>query len=523
MTTTTDALSSTGATTLVDTLTANNVRACFANPGTSEMHFVAALDHCPSLRPILCLFEGVATGAADGYGRMADWPACTLLHLGPGYANGAANLHNARRAYTPIVNIIGDHATYHRAYDAPLNSDIMSLARPNSVWCRSAESASEMAAITVEAIRASLTPPNGPVSLILPADTAWSGLRAEPPPKVTAPERARVDSQRIEAIARAVRAAAKPVLLLGHQAALDAGLRQAARLEALGVRVFVDTFIARQPRGAGHFAPARLPYRAEGVKAELAGVDVMILAGTDSPVAFFAYPGQPSSFVPEGCRDISLASRTEDAVHALADLADALEAPLRGPTQELHLPEAPSGKLTPLSVGVSIARHLPENAIVCDDSVTSRDGVTAASSTARPHEVLALTGGSIGIAIPLAIGAAVAKPASKVVCLSGDGAAMYTLQGLWTMARESLDVVTIVFANRSYKILHQEFTRTGAGSPHASSAALLNLTPPDLDWVSLSRGMGVPATRCQTAEEFENCFRRASAEPGPCLIEAVLA
>lgn len=523
MTTTGNALASTGARTLVDTLVANNVRACFANPGTSEMHFVSALDTCPSLRPVLCLFEGVATGAADGYGRMADWPACTLLHLGPGYANGAANLHNARRAYTPIVNIIGDHATYHRAYDAPLNSDIMSLVQPNSLWSGSADSASEIASMTVEAIRASLTPPNGPVSLVLRADTAWSALQAEPPRKASPPERARVHGQRIDEIAKVIRAASKPMLLLGHQAARDAGLRQAARLEALGVRVFVDTFIARQPRGAGYFLPTRLPYRAEDVKSQLAGVDVMVLAGTSSPVAFFAYPGQPSSFVPEGCRDISLASRTEDAVRALADLADALGAPREGRTQSLSLHEAPQGKLTPHSVGASIARHMPAGAIICDDSVTSRDGVTAACSTARPHEVLALTGGSIGIGLPLAIGAAVAAPTSKVVCLSGDGAAMYTLQGLWTIARESLDVVTVVFANRSYKILHHEFNRTGAGSPNASAAALLDLSNPTLDWVALSKGMGVPATRCQTAEEFESCFRRAGSEPGPHLIEAVIA
>ncbi len=118
-----------GADALIETLVANEVTACFANPGTSEMQFVAALDRVPAMRPVLCQFEGVATGAADGYGRIADKPACTLLHLGPGYGNGVANLHNARRAFTPIVNVIGDHATYHRQYDAPLNSDIATLVR----------------------------------------------------------------------------------------------------------------------------------------------------------------------------------------------------------------------------------------------------------------------------------------------------------------------------------------------------------------------------------------------------------
>jgi acetolactate synthase-1/2/3 large subunit len=312
-------------------------------------------------------------------------------------------------------------------------------------------------------------------------------------------------------------------MLLGHQGAREAGLRNAARIEASGVRVFVDTFIARQPRGAGHFMPARLPYRAEGVELELAGVDLMVLAGTDAPVAFFAYPDHPSSFVPKGCKTISLASRSEDAVRALADLADALDAPHVGPTQELRLSDAPRGPLTPHAIGVSIARHMPENAIICDDSVTSRDGITDACSTARPHEVLSLTGGSIGIAIPLAIGAATAARESKIICLSGDGAAMYTLQGLWTIARESLDVVIVVFANRSYKILHHELSRTRADTPAASVAALLSLTDPQLDWAALSKGMGVPATRCETADEFDICFRHVITEAGPHLIEAVIA
>jgi acetolactate synthase I/II/III large subunit len=512
-----------GAAALIDTLVANNVRTCFANPGTSEMHFVSALDATSKMRAVLCLFEGVATGAADGYGRMADWPACTLLHLGPGYANGAANLHNARRAYTPIVSIIGEHATYHRAYDAPLHSDIMSLVQPNSVWSGAAESAAEIREIAATAIRASLQPPRGPVSLVLPADTAWSDTPAAPTPIVSRPVRTIADGARIDDIAKAIRAASKPVLLLGHQAARELGLRQAARLGALGFRTMVDTFIARQSRGAGHFLPGRMPYRAEGVRSELAGVDLMVLVGTTAPVAFFAYPGQPSSFVPEGCRTLALASRSEDAVRALADLADALGAPSHGATQKLVAPEAPRGALTPYTVGASIARHMPENAIICDDSVTSRDGVIASCVTAQPHEVLSLTGGSIGIGIPMAIGAAIAAPASKVICLSGDGAAMYTVQGLWTMAREELDVVTVVFANRSYKILHVEFDRTGAGSPNASAAALLDLINPALDWVAISHGMGVPATRCETAEDFETCFQRAIGEAGPHLIEAVIA
>ena len=511
-----------GADALIETLVDNGVTACFANPGTSEMQFVAALDRQPRMRPVLCLFEGVATGAADGYGRMSDTPACTLLHLGPGYGNGLANLHNARRAYTPIINVIGDHATYHRQYDAPLNSDIPSIVAANSVWVNSADAPDTVAAVAAEAITASYGPPGGPVSLILPADAAWLETRVTKA-AASRPAPARPDAASVEAVAKAIKAAAKPVVLLGGRAVRAEGLVQAARLQAAGVRVMADTFVSRQPRGAGIFAPARMQYFGEAALADLEGTDLMAYAGTSTPVAFFAYPDRPSVLVPEGCATLTLADRRTDSVAALTALADALGAPAAGPSQALKLPDsAPTGGMTPQSAWLSIARHLPEGAILCDDSVTSGGGVAVPCMTARPHEVLALTGGAIGIGMPLAIGAAVAAPGRKVVSLNGDGSAMYTVQSLWTMARESLDVTVVVFANHSYRILNIEMGRTGSGNPGPSASKLLDLGDPRIDWVSMAKGMGVPAVRCETAEQFETAFARAMGELGPKFIEAAI-
>ncbi len=511
-----------GADALLSTLVANEVTACFANPGTSEMQFVAALDGAPAMRPVLCQFEGVATGAADGYGRIAEKPACTLLHLGPGYGNGLANLHNARRAFTPIVNVIGDHATYHRQYDAPLNSDIPAIVAPNSIWVRSADSPESVAGLTAEAVAASFGPPGGPVSLILPADSAW--LDAKPDPVIAQrPVRPAPSGSAVDAAAKALKAAKNPVVLIGGQACLAGGIAQAARLQAAGVTVYSDTFIARTPRGAGAFAPKRMPYFGEMALAELEGVDLMVFAGTTVPVAFFAYPNRPSVLVPEDCATLTLAARAEDAIAGLAALADALGAPKAGPVQPLALPDAaPSGKLTAYAVGASIARHMPEGAIICDDSVTSGAGVAAAAGTARPHEVLALTGGAIGAGLPLAIGAAVAAPDRKVLSLNGDGAAMYTIQSLWTMAREGLDVTTVIFANYTYRILNVEMVRTGAGEAGPQAKKLLELGDPKIDFVAMAKGLGVPAVRCETAEAFEKAFAGAMAQRGPMLIEAVI-
>ncbi|MCA3715260.1 acetolactate synthase large subunit, partial [Phenylobacterium sp.] len=428
----------------------------------------------------------------------------------------------ARRAYTPIVNVVGDHATYHRQYDAPLNSDIPSIVAANSLWVKSADSPDEVAAVTAEAITASHGPPAGPVSLILPADAAWTETTTTFAP-ASRPQPRAPDGAAVDAAARAIRAASAPVVLIGGGACLSEGLVQAARLQAAGVRVLSDTFVARQPRGAGVFAPARMQYFGEAALEELAGTDLMVFAGTTQPVAFFAYPGRPSVLVPEGCATLSLADRATDAAAALQALADALGAPAAGPTQPLQRPASPaSGPLTPQACGVAVARHLPEGAILCDDAVTSGGGVAVPCMTTVPHEVLALTGGAIGIGGPLAIGAAVACPDRKVVSLNGDGSAMYTVQSLWTMAREKLDVTVVVFANHSYRILNIEMNRTGAGQAGPSARKLLDLGDPNIDWVSLARGLGVEAVRCETGEAFEAAFASAMSQRGPRFIEAAI-
>ncbi len=511
----------TGADAVLATLADNGVEACFANPGTSEMPFVSALDREPRVRPVLCLFEGVATGAADGYARMALKPAATLLHLGPGYANGIANLHNARRAFSPVVNIIGEHALRHRQYEAPLTSDIQALAKPGARWLAMAASPDEAAALAAEAVVQSLGPPGGLANLILPADCAWSPAsgRGPVPPK---PVRRLVESARITAAARALAAARRPVLLLGGQACLAQGVAAAGRIASGGVRVITDTFSPRLARGAGLWAFERLPYFAEQALGALEGCDLMLIVGTQAPVAFFAYPDLPSLLVPDGCEAQVLADPGEDAIQALTDLAEAMGRPAKAAPPAAPAPSPASGPLNAYGVGAALARHLPAGAVVSDDAVTSSLPVISQTRGAAPHDWLALTGGAIGQGLPAAVGAAVACPGRKVVALTGDGAAMYTLQALWTLARERLDVTVVVFANHAYRILNVELARTGAGAPGPAAASLLSLGDPPLDWVSLAQGMGVPAERCATAETFDAACAAAMAQPGPRLIEAVL-
>ena len=513
-----------GAESLVRTLVASGVDVCFANPGTSEMHFVAALDAVDGMRPVLGLFEGVVTGAADGYGRMAEKPACTLLHLGPGLANGTANLHNARRAATPIVNVVGDHATYHAQYDAPLASDIDVLASYASAWTHASTSARSVAADAARAVRASLEPPGCVATLILPADTAW--LPAEGvAPALPRPTPAAPSDAAIARVAAALARNERSAILIRGAALKERGLNAAGRVAArTGTRIMCDTFAPRIQQGAGRFAVERIPYFAEQIVAFLADLDELILVGATAPVAFFAYPDKPSWPVPANCTIRVLAHPHEDGTLALEALADEIGAPAgSAPLAERKLPDMPSpGALDAFSAGTIVTRLLPENAIVSDEAATSRVGLGALHEAA-PHDLLSLTGGSIGSMIPVATGAAVACPDRKVVSLQGDGGAMYTLQALWTQARERLDVTTVIFANRSYAILNVELMRVGAAAGGAKALSMLDLGDPALDWVKLAEGMGVPAVRAETRESFADAFARAMRERGPFLIEAALA
>ncbi len=514
----------TGAQALVGTLADHGITACFANPGTSEMHAVTALDGEPRIRSILGLFEGVVSGAADGYARMCGNPAMTLLHLGSGYLNGGANIHNARRARSPMVNVIGDHATYHLANDAPLTSDIAAMAEPNSTWLRTAATPEDAGRMAAEAWQASLRAPAGPVSLILPADVAWLA-GASIPERLTAPVRPGPDADAVERAARAVRAARNPALLMTGTALTGPGLRAARRLAGAGVRVLFEFFFPGLERGAGRYAPERMQYFAERVVQSLDGSDVLVLAEARPPVAFFAYPDHPCELTPDSCEVISLGGPDVDTTDCVVQLADALGTPDTGgaPVADLVMPDAPVGELTMQSIGLSISRHLPENAFVSDEAGTSGGPTWVATASAAPHDWMPLTGGALGQGLPVALGAAVAEPDRKGLCLVGDGAAMYTSQALWTMAREGADVVTVVFVNRSYRILNIELARTGAGAPGPTAQHLLSLSDPSIDFAALASSMGVPSTTATTAEGFDDALAAAFADDGPYLIAAEIA
>ncbi len=513
-----------GAQSLIRTLVASGVEVCFTNPGTSEMHLVAAIDQVPGMRPVLGLFEGVVTGAADGYARMAEKPACTLLHLGPGLGNGIANLHNARRARSPIVNIVGDHATYHLQYDAPLTSDLEGVARPVSAWYKAATSSTALARLGAEAVAAARTAPGQIATLAVPADTAWTE-GSDPVAPMAVPDVPQVPADRIERVAQALKAAQKPMLLLGGRAMRADTLEIAGRIaKATGAALYSDTFNQRIERGAGRALAMPVPYFGEMALDAFAGTDLMIFVGTDRPVAFFAYPGKPSLLVPEGCETLFLAAPSEDVAAALDQFAQAVGV---GNTvadrQGLMRPDLPEpGPLTPDAIGRALGALMPENAIVADEGVTGAIHCFLHTLGCPPHDWLNLTGGAIGLGLPMAAGAAIACPDRKVIALEGDGSGMYTVQALWTMARENLDVLSIVFANRSYAILNIELARVGAENPGPKALSMLDIGQPDLDFVKLSEGMGVPALRAATAEDFVAAMQRGLAHKGPMLIEAVI-
>jgi len=540
---------STGAHTVIERLLAGGVDVCFANPGTSEMHFVAALDDSPGMRAVLCLFEGVATGAADGYARIAGKPAATLLHLGPGMANGLANLHNARRAHSPIVNVVGDHATYHQKLDAPLQSDIDALGNWLQGTVHRPASTAELAA-TVDAAIASATYGAGRVAtIILPADLSWSESNSDgaappmtPRDALTSREREimtlvaqgytnREIAEELTISTRAVEGhlyrtnrpleilktyGEQVVLLLGGSATTSAGLRAAARISAAtGAKALVETFPARLARGRGVPDIPRLGYFAEMAQEQLRGTRHLMLAGARSPVAFFAYPNMPGDLVPKGTEVHTLATAR------LEEIADRLGAP-DVPEPPGSAAELPTGPLRSDNWAAVIGALLPENAIISDEANTSGLLLPDATAASPPHDVLTLTGGAIGQGLPVAIGAAIAAPRRPVIALQSDGSALYTISALWTMAREQLDITVVILNNHAYAILQLELMRVGASAAGPKAQSLLELSKPSIDFVAIAEGFGVPATRATTAEELATHFGAAIAEPGPHLIDAAV-
>ncbi len=511
-----------GAECLLRSLLANGVDLCLMNPGTSDMQFVAALDRVPGMRGVLCLFEGVCSGAADGYARMAGKPAATLLHLGPGLANALSNLHNARKARSPVVNIVGEHSTSHLQYDAPLSADIEAFARPVSSWVRTLERADAMGAAASDAVAAARKAPGQVATLIVPADYSWSEA-GEPGCAAPLSERRMPAAEQIRDAARALRSGEAAGLLLSGSALRERGIRAADRIRAAtGARVFANRNAARLTRGGSVPAVERIPYFPEAAQTLLAPMQRMILVEAKPPVSFFGYPGMRGALLPASCAVDVLAGEEEDGVGALEWVADELSAPPRE-TPTPPRPELPVGApLTAAAIGAIVAALAPDGAIVSDESVSSNEALWINLAGAGQHEYLPVTGGSIGQGLPVAVGAALACPDRKVIALEADGSALYTTQALWTMAREHLDVTVVILANRRYRILDIEMGRTGAGRVGARADAMIDLKCPEIDYVKLAEGLGVQAARASKAEEFIAEFTAAMREPGPRLIEAIL-
>jgi acetolactate synthase-1/2/3 large subunit len=506
-----------GAESLVRTLVASGVDTCFANPGTSEMHFVAALDRVPGMRSVLCLFEGVVTGAADGYARMTKKPAATLMHCGPGLANGLSLLHNAMRARVPIVNIVGDQATYHAPLDPPLSTDTEGLARPSSVWVRRVTKTETLGADAAAAVQAARRPPTGIATLILPSDVSWNEGGAVGAP-LPVPGPSKVSADAVRDAARVLGSREPTLMLLNGEAVTKEGLALAHRIAAAtGARLAAPTFNTKLARGRGRYPLERVPYIVDIAVAKYADVRHLVLVGAGSPVTFFAYPGKPGLATPKDAKVHVLARPGDDHIDALARLADELHCP------EVALPDGPRpalahGRMNADGAAATLAALMPTHAILVDEGITLRDPFFNATANAPPHDWLGNIGGAIGGGLPLATGAAIAEPNRRVITISGDGSAMYAVQALWTQAREQLDVTTIILSNRKYAVLFRELDGVGA-KPGPTATDLFALDRPALDWVALSKSMGVEAARADSLERLANLLRKSFSTQGPFLIE----
>ena len=509
---------------LLKTLIANGLEVVFANPGTSEMHLVAAIDHHPEVRPILGLFEGVVTGAADGYARMSGKAAANLLHLGPGLGNGFANIHNAKKARTPMLNIVGDHATYHLQYNAPLTSDLDGLAKASSDWVGRSLSPDDLSSLGSQAWSEAHKFPGQIATMLVPADCAW-GETDNIGPVVKRPDPLKVDDKKIDEAFKALSSSTNAMLFIGGDFLDEESVTLAGKIAtSANCRLATDTFVKRHRRGRGITKVEPIPYFAEMAEEHLKGIDVIVFIGTRPPVSFFAYPGKKSYLSPEEAQLIELSSPLQDGKYALNALSDLFGGTRIDkqliPNETIDMPI--SGTLGPDNIGPIFAGLLPEETIVCDEAATSGFFVTPHAWNAKPIDWLALTGGSIGQGLPLATGAAIAAPDRPVVCLHGDGGAMYTVQALWTQARESLNVTNIIFSNRSYAILKVELDRVGALGTGDRAASMFSLDDPAISWPSLAQSLGVDGYTAATVEEFKKALSNSLISEGPSLIEVMI-
>ena len=512
-----------GAESLVHTLLESGVDTCFANPGTSEMHFVAALDRIPGMRCILGLHETVVTGMADGYHRIKGTPACTLLHCGPGLANGFSNLHNARRGRSAVVNIVGDQATYHRPLDAPLTADTEGIARATSGWVRTTMTPGHVGRDAAEAVRAARTHPGQVATLILPADSSWGegGAVADPMP---VPQAQPADPALVAAAASALRGPGpqgrKALLLLAGDALLGEGPALAKGIaDATGAEYIAQFMTGHLQRGRGRLPLRRVPYTTPMAIETFAPYDRIIMVGAVQPVGFFAYPNLPSTHAPDDADLMVLSRPDQSGIDALRALAAAVGATPAQAPEAPALPPLPTGKATAEGLAAVIANLIPENGIVCDETISFGGGTHAHYDAAAPHEWISLTGGAIGDGFPLSTGAAVAAgPDRRVISLQADGSGLYSLQALWTQAREGLNVTTVVLSNRRYAILLGEYANVGA-NPGPTAMSMLDLGNPDVDWVALARGFGVEGAKASNLEELAELVKASITQPGPFLIE----
>lgn len=511
-----------GAHALLETLMESGIEVCFANPGTSEMHLVTAIGKTDKVRPVLCLFEGVVSGAADGYARISGKPAITLLHLGPGYANSMANLHNAKRANSAIVNIVGDHAVWHHKHDAPLTSDVEAHVKIHSHWFKSTESAEDLSLAGAEAVAAALSGAGKIASLIVPANHAWEPASKSYDRILPTPLEI-INQDEVEAVAGLLTNGKRTGLMLGGGALRERSLTLAGRVSMeTGATILSETFPALLQRGAGRVPVTRVPYFAEKAIEFLSEYEQLILIGAAAPVAFFAYPGVKSTLYPDDCKIKEFAGRDGDIERALEDLAEHLGGRVTAPLQGYSVPEVSTQELTPETIGAVVCEHLTENSIVVDEAISSGLELYQQTLGAKKHDWLGITGGSIGYGLPIALGAGLAEPTRKVVALQADGSAMYTVQALWSMSRENIDVVIVLLNNSSYNILNVELHRTRAGEPNAKTLSMLDLSDPVIDWVKIAESMKVEAHKVTTLEEFDVKFSSAINNHGPCLIEVVM-
>jgi acetolactate synthase-1/2/3 large subunit len=456
---------------------------------------------------------------------MLDKPAMTLLHLGPGFANGIANLHNARRAKSPVLNVIGEHATWHLNVDPPLAMDIESLVRTVSGWWRTNKSARDIPGDVAEAVAAARV---GQVAtLIVPHDNQETEGEGHPikMPHVSFDP---LEPDSIEAAAKRLRTSRKVALLLGGRALRKSGLDAAARIRKMtGCDLFSPAQFGYMERGVGLPFVERIPYFPEKATARLSGYGIILLAGAPEPVTFFGYPGIKSQILADEQERITLCTDRQDVVQALENLADALSGTSTFGADDavltkMNRPPLPDGELTGQKACLTLAALQPENAILIDEAITARFMDFPFVGELPPHSLLSIAGGSIGFGIPCATGAAIACPDRLVIDLQADGSALYTIQGLWTQAREGLNVITLICSNRSYRILQMELTRAGIPSLGPNARALTELTNPAIDWVKAARGFGVPGVTVSTVKDLARELSGALAGSGPRLIEMLL-